>query len=238
MKKLLSSITLATLLSTSANAFIGLDAEVGVGVWAPEMSGDITYNGNTQYDLKNLGLDDKSFSGNSYLYADFSHFVPLIPNARVEKLQYEIEGTTNTNISLDQTDIIAYWGIPMIPTATAGILEINFGLDIKNIKGDITIGNDDVSFDESLPLAYLNTRIDLPFAPINIEGTIKTISYDGSSINDNEIKISGVLDMALIDLKLDLGYRQQNITIVDSLVDDFESDVSAEGLFFGVSAKF
>ena len=237
MKKVISSIAAATILSTSAFGFMGIDAEVGVGVWAPSMSGDLNFNGNT-YDLDNLGLDDGKTSGNSYIYADLSHFVPVIPNARVERLQYEVSGTGTTNLDLEQTDIIAYWGIPMIPTATGGILEINFGLDLKNIKGDLVALNDSVSFDETLPLGYLNARVDLPFAPINVEGTIKTIAYDGSSISDNEVKLSGVLDFALIDLKLDLGYRQQNITIADSLVNNFDSDISAEGWFLGVSAKF
>lgn len=238
MKKIITTIATTTLLASSVHAFMGLDAEVGVGVWAPKMSGDLTYDGNTRYDLNTLGLDDKSFSQNSYLYADFSHFVPIVPNARIEQLKYEIKGSGTTNLSLEQTDLIAYWGVPLISPATAGILEINFGLDIKNIKGDLVVNNDSVSFDESLPLGYLNARIDLPFAPINLEGTIKTIAYDGSSISDNELKISGIIDMALIDFTVDVGYRKQNITISDKLVDDFESDMSAEGMFFGVSARF
>lgn len=256
MKKIVLSTLTSALLVSSANAFMGLNAEVGVGVWSPSMSGTVGYGSNAttnQIDFDNLGLDDGNFGSNSYLYADFSHFVPFIPNARFEKLSYELGGNTKqsvswngntlatdvkSNIKMDQTDMILYWGVPFINTATVGVLDINFGLDAKNINGEITLNDDTAKFDETLPMAYLNTRIDLPFAPINLEGTMKTISYDGASISDNEIKLSGVFGFTLVDLKLDLGYRMQNITIPTKLVDNLDTNIDTKGYFFGVSAKF
>jgi outer membrane protein len=255
MKKIITSTIVSGLLVSSANAFMGLNAEVGAGVWAPEMSGTVGYGsnaGSNQIDFGDLGLDDKKYD-NTYMYADFSHFVPFIPNARVETVSYEMSGTTSndvnwngnnitadvkTDIKMSQTDMILYWGVPFINTATVGVLDVNFGLDAKNIDGEITLNDDTAKFDETLPLLYLNTRIDLPFAPINLEGTMKTISYDGASISDNEIKVSGVLDLTVVDLKVDLGYRIQNITIPTDLVDDLEADIDTKGMFFGVSAKF
>jgi outer membrane protein len=240
MKKIVLSTTVALMMATSANAFMGINAEVGTGLWAPALSGTATIGTTTDFGSKNM--DDKSFSGNSYLYADFSHFVPIIPNIRAEKLDYEIKNSGDTNsIDMQQTDIIAYWGVPLVGLATAGVLNINFGLDAKNLKGTIKTDTPATkSFDETLPLGYLNARVDLPFAPIDIEATTKMISYDGSSISDNEAKVSVKLPipLPLIDFKVDIGYRAQNVTISDKLVGGLKADIDVKGMFFGLSAKF
>jgi outer membrane protein len=241
MKKIVLSTAVALMMATSANAFMGINAEVGGGVWAPTLSGHANIGGAGPIDFSSKNMDDKSFSGNNYMYADFSHFVPIIPNIRAEKLNYNIDSASGTKVDMKQTDIIAYWGVPLIGLATAGVLNINFGLDAKNLKG--TIDTDNASpkdFDETLPLLYLNARVSVPFAPINLEATTKAISYDGASISDSEAKVSVKLPipLPLIDFKVDLGYRVQNITIPDSLVGGLDAKVDTKGMFFGMSAKF
>ena len=125
--------------------------------------------------------------------------------------------------------------------ATAGVVNLNFGLDAKNLKGTVDTNNaSPINFDETLPLVYLNARVDLPFAPIDLEATTKAISYDGASISDSEAKISFTLPLPLplIDFKIDVGYRAQNITIPNSLVSGLNADINTKGAFFGLSAKF
>lgn len=244
MKKIVLSTTVALMMATSANAFMGINAEVGAGAWIPELSGDATVkiaNTTSTVDFSSANMDDKSASGNNYYYADFSHFVPIIPNIRAEKLNYKIDSSSGAKVDMKQTDIIAYWGVPLVGLATAGVLNINFGLDAKNLKGTIaTSSGNPKSFDETLPLGYLNAKVSIPFAPINLEATTKMISYDGSSISDNEAKVSVKLPipLPLIDFKVDLGYRAQNVTISDKLVGGLKADVDAKGMFFGMSAKF
>lgn len=263
MKKIVLSSITSVMIATSANAFMGINAEVGAGMWSPSLSGHVQYGSSTneQLDFGDLGVD--SDSSNSYLYADFSHFVPLIPNVRVEKLSYELKGdstltttptfgnltlTANTKVTtavnMEQTDMIAYWGVPLLGTATAGVLNVNFGLDLKTLSGDISLTqggtSEMVKFDETLPLVYLNARVDIPFAPIKLEATTKTISYDGASIADSEAKVSFALPIPtpLITISADLGYRTQSITIPDSLVDDLDAKIDTSGMFFGVNARF
>lgn len=240
MKKIVLSTTVALMMATSANAFMGINAEVGGGVWAPSLSGHATIAGVTK-DFSSSNMDDKSFSGNNYYYADFSHFVPIIPNIRAEKLDYNINSSSGVQVDMKQTDIIAYWGVPLVGLATAGVLNLNFGLDAKNLKGTVNTSlTDTKSFDETLPLLYLNARVDLPFAPVDIEATTKALSYDGASISDSEAKVSVKLPipLPLIDFKVDVGYRMQNITIPDSLVSGLNAKVDTKGMFFGMSAKF
>lgn len=246
MKKIVLSTTAALMMATSANAFMGINAEVGGGVWMPELSGDATVkiaNTTSTVDFSSANMDDKSASGNNYYYADFSHFVPIIPNIRAEKLNYNINSSSGAKVDMQQTDIIAYWGVPLVGLATAGVLNLNFGLDAKNLKGTViatTPTKQTIDFDETLPLVYLNARIDLPFAPVDIEATTKALSYDGASISDSEAKVSVKLPipLPLIDFKVDVGYRMQNITIPDSLVSGLDAKVDTKGMFFGLSAKF
>ncbi len=259
MKKIILSSVVSAMLATSASAFMGLNAEVGGGLWQPALSGNFKYLGNS-IDFDNMGMDDKTTSGNNYLYADFSHFVPFVPNVRIEKLKYDIKGDATssvnfaginfsgdvkTEINMKQTDMIAYWGVPFLGTATAGVLNVNFGLDAKNLDGFISVtnainGTKQVTFDETLPLAYLNAKLDLPMLPLAFSATIKTVSYKGSSVSDNEIKMSYTLPipMPILSINADLGYRTQNITISDDLVDNLNADITTKGIFFGLNAQF
>lgn len=244
MKKIILSSISTLIITTSANAFIGLDAEVGGGVWIPKLSGyaNINYTGQTNFDNNNF--NDKIISNNNYLYADFNHIVPLIPNIRVEKLAYNIQNkTTTTKVDMKQTDLVAYWEMPFVKLLTADVLNLNFGIDAKNLKGVIDTnqnGSSHINFNKTIPLIYLNAKANLPFVPFDIEATSKAISYKGANISDNAIKISIDLPISnsLVDFKLDIGYRAQDITIADNFVTNLNTKVDTKGGFFGISAKF
>ncbi|MFZ9660045.1 MAG: hypothetical protein ACO29X_05805, partial [Arcobacteraceae bacterium] len=95
MKKIILSSIVASIMATSASAFMGLNAEIGGGIWMPSLSGTATTTNSIDFGTTNM--DDKSASGNNYLYADFSHFVPVVPNIRIEKLSYNIDSKTIYN---------------------------------------------------------------------------------------------------------------------------------------------
>lgn len=259
MNKKLLSISAIFALTTFANAGAILDFEAGTGVWMASPSGTIKYDSTqagTSVNLKNLGLDT---TNNSYYYADFNHFVPIIPNIRVEKQNLSISGTStgqafifggttfNTNqtvktdLKLTQNDFIFYWGVPGLKLATAGILDVNLGVDLKYIQGGkMTIDNKTADLDAIIPMGYLNAVVNVPFAPISISATAKQITYKNSSIKDNSAKLSYKLPlpMPLIDIKLEAGYKQQTIEISDKLVDNVNANIDNSGMFFGLNAKF
>lgn len=241
MKKQLISIVTIITMATSANAFIGIDAEVGGGVWLPKLSGNANTNSSGEINFESKNMDDKSASGSNYLYADFSHFMPVIPNARIEKLSYLIDSKTGSEkVAIKQNDFIAYWGAPFVPTITADSLNINYGLSIKNIKGTIDTGSGNKIFNKNIPLAYLNVRLNLPFAPLKLEATTKILSYNGSKITDNEAKMSIKLPVPVefIDFNLDIGYKSQNLIISENLVDSLDAKVKTSGAFFGLNGRF
>jgi len=250
-KLLLSSVTALSLFATTANAGVLLDFEVGAGYWNANPSGDLNYG--TEVDIeKDFGLSD---SNNTYLFADFNHFVPIVPNVRIEQQSLKTDASASrsftwnsqtiginnkTDLDLTQQDLILYWGVPGLNLLTAGIVDLNFGLDIKKFDGYITANNETADLDFVLPMGYLAATIDPPFMPATLSASYKTINYDGSSINDMMAKVSIDLPIPipLLDIKFDLGYKEQSLKISESVSDNISADIKFDGMFFGVSAKF
>ncbi len=266
MRKILAIAVLMCLSSLSLSAKSGIDLELGVGAWTPTLGGHVTYSDGVAAGTK-IEFDDMEFDKDTgkYLYVDFNHFVPIMPNIRIEKTDYKIvgegknipvsfgslnyNGDVDITVDMDQTDIIMYWSLPFISTATGGVFDINMGLDAKKYDGfimleqkafGITINKEQAQVDQTLPLIYLNFILDIPFTPIKLDATTKFITYEDAKISDNSFKLSYKLPFsnALVDVNLDLGYRVQNITIPDSLVDNLDLDMDTKGAFYGVSVKF
>ena len=256
MKKIILSTVVTAVLSTQAYAVLGNDIEVGIGTYAPSLSGFAGYGSdakNSTINFDNAGIDDGKFGDGSYFYADWAHFVPVIPNFRFERLAYSHSGTSTQSINwdgtnysgdvslsldIDQKDLILYWGVPLLETISADIFQINYGIDIKNISGDITLEDKKASFDETLPAFHLDARISLPMIPLNIEAYMNTLSYDGAKIENSEIKLTGEFEFTGFDGRIDVGYRSNNLVVPTSLVDDTNIDLQSSGMFVGVSAKF
>jgi len=258
MKKILLSSVVAMGLASTVNAGVIVDFEAGAGMWSASPSGEINYDGRN-LDLENdLGLDS---STNNYLYADFSHFVPLIPNVRVERQELKVDATkqlanakfgdktynenTTTSVDLTQNDLILYWNIPGLKLLTAGILKVDFGIDLKQFDGSVSldapvVGESVADMSFVVPMGYVAATVDPPFIPATISASYKTLSYDGSSISDMMAKLSVNLPIPipLIDIKADIGYKEQSLVIDPSLSDTLDADIKFKGMFFGLSAKF
>jgi len=250
-KLLLSSLAATALFATTSNAGVLVDFEVGAGSWNANPSGSM-HLGQTVDIEKDLGFSD---SNNAYVYADFNHFVPLVPNIRIEQQELSTNAAAvgafswngnsitqgkQTDIDLKQQDLLLYWGVPGLNLLSAGIIDVNFGIDIKKFDGSVTIDNDKSKLDFIVPMGYIGATIDPPFIPAQLSASYKTIRYDGSSLNDLMAKVSIELPIPipLIDIKFDVGYKEQSLDISSSLSDNISADIKFSGMFFGVSAKF
>ena len=256
-KKIVLSLATVAAIGTSANAGVILDFEAGIGMWDAAPSGSMSYTG-SNIDLENtLGLENSS---NMYMYADFNHFIPIIPNLRVEKQDLIMDSTkaitglvfdsktyakdTKTNLDLSQQDLILYWGIPGLNILTAGIVDINFGLDLKQFKGGITLSDDTdertADIDFVVPMGYVAATIDHPFIPATLSASYKTISYKDSSLKDIMAKVSVNLPIPLpfVDIKAEVGYKKQTLDLDKDLTDSLSANLEFSGLILGISAKF
>lgn len=258
MKKICASLAVASaLFVANANAGMVIDVEGGTGLWYAETSGDFGYKGIGQIDLQNdLGLEDDS---NGFYYIDVNHFVPIVPNVRIESQNFMSEGKTKnavnfktagvggqiaagqkTALKLDQSDFIVYWGVPGLKTLSLGHVGVDFGLVAKKFDGYAQVGTETVNIDFTVPMGYLAASVKIPFINTKVSASTKMISYKSSSLSDSMIKASFKLPIPIpaIDVKAEVGYKTQNLDLDEDLSDDFNADIKNSGMFVGITAKF
>ncbi len=233
-----------------------LKAEAGAGVWLVNGSGEIVYKG-TPLDFEDdLGLDS---SLAAYAYANFKHFIPIIPNARVEitqfgedatknipaELQHEfndrnISGNTKSKLNLNQIDIIAYYNL--IDT----ILSADVGFGIKYYDGDIDVDGNKVNIDFPVPIIYGRLGATIPTTNIGAEIDLKYFKFSPevhAEMYDLRIKAKAtVLELALLEMVIEGGYRVHRLQILaeDNSFSDFNADIKSEvsGFFGGINITF
>ena len=179
MKKLIVSAIAAMTFATQSSAILGLiDIKAGAGGWMATPTSTVAAG------IVSLNETETSMnlSGNVnvYYYADFNHFVPLVPNLRYkhqelsfggqnanaalgtitlgDSFSFDLTGELNTAFTLNQDDFIVYWNIPFtgIISAILPMVDFNleFGLDAKLLTGSITMdiaGTGEKTFDLVLP---------------------------------------------------------------------------------------
>jgi len=262
MNKLLKTLALVACFSVVSQADV-LRVEMGAGTWQQDISGTIDYKNLTPFEAEDLGYDKEM---QPYLWLNFRHPIPILPNIRLEYTDIDFSGTSSSPIEYDnvrflsgsksttqltQYDLILYYNIldeTAFTTFDIGldVKYMDFNFDVKG-QGQIIIPTSaavaqKVSEDEQLivPLLYARLRFDLPF-DIGIESDVKYMKYKSSDITDARIKLDYVLvDILPIDVGLELGYRFENITINEDDISSFDvsTDIDVKGVFFGAVVKF
>jgi outer membrane protein len=226
MKKILLSAVMATsIMTNTANAdFLG--AEAGYAVWQPTIDGNLRNGNHTINFNDNLGFGDKE--NNSFIWAYFDHFIPLIPNAKVQKTNYSATSTIdNKELTLNQIDMIVYYRI------LDNWVNLDIGLMIKDIAGNFKTDNGDIDFDISIPMVYAKARLDLPFTGLSVEADLSKVSFRGNSISD--IK-AGIVYESSFGLGATLGLRKENLVIDD--IDGTYGTIDIEGVYAGLFYHF
>jgi outer membrane protein len=248
MKKIILSSVCASLLAISAQAdFLG--AEAGVATWSSSLSGDMSSTGDLSIDVeKDLGYGSKAT--NSFFWAYLDHPVPLLPNIKIQHTNYtdsasniisrdvtfdgkvyNLSSNVSSEITLDQTDLIAYWRI------LDNWVNLDLGINIKTIDGNIKLAsateNTDKDFKATIPMLYAKGRFDLPFTGLSAEADLSYISYSGNKFTDFK---AGVVYETSFGLGATAGVRTENIVIDD--IDDINADLTISGGYLGVFYHF
>ena len=167
MRKFSMPLILAlSVLSTNVNAD-ALGLYVGGGVWDHDASGTFGVLGesiNVESDLNFSGEND------TYFYAAFEHFVPLVPNIRIEAASMGHSGSAasvvfngvtlsgDSAISLDTADAIIYYRI------LDNWVNFDLGINVRKLDGDFTVDTETLSISETIPMLYIAAQFDLPFS--------------------------------------------------------------------------
>ncbi len=239
MRKFTTPFVLAlSMLSGGANAD-ALGLFVGGGVWDYDSSGTFgsTGVGDSVIDVEsNLGF---SGSQDGYAWAAFEHFIPLIPNVRIEVATVSDDGTAapglvfngfpvagKASVSLDTLDAILYYRL------LDNWVNFDFGLNIRKLNGDFKISSETVSISETIPMLYLSAQFDMPFTGLSLGGDINTVSYSGSKYQD--IRLRALYEFGVIGLEA--GYKTTTVKLDD--VSGINSNLEFKGLIIGAFLHF
>ncbi|HED33820.1 MAG TPA: TIGR04219 family outer membrane beta-barrel protein [Gammaproteobacteria bacterium] len=238
MRKLTVPFVLAlSVLSGAANAD-ALGFFVGGGVWDYDSSGTFgsTGVGDSVIDVEsNLGFNGEQ---DAYLWAAFEHFVPIIPNIRVEAATVGDAGSANglvfegipvngdASVSLDTVDFILYYRL------LDNWVNLDLGLTVRQLDGDFKLDTQVVSISETIPMLYFAAQFDLPLTGLSLGGDINIIDFDGSKYQD--IRLRAMYEIGVIGFEA--GLRTTSIELND--VSGINSDLEFSGLIVGAFLHF
>ena len=238
------SITLASLALSNIAIADTAGLWVGGGSWDHDPSGTIRWVDVTNVDLESdMGLqDDKE----NYLFVQVEHFVPLLPNVRVQKTALQstgnnpsasfnfggtnFTGNVDSKIVLDQTDFIFYWQL------LDNFVSLDLGINAKAVDGEATVVSggttESTTFDGIIPLGYAAVAFS-PTDSLEFRGEISTLSVDDNSVTDTTLKVMYTTDYML---GVEAGYRSLDIELDD--LDAVYADMKFDGPFVGVYLHF
>jgi len=250
MKKILSTITMGTLLSASLYADI-TKVEIGAGAWAQTPFGTANYD-------KGLGVTgtntfDETKDTSPYVWMLIKHPIPVVPNIRLEYVSIHATGkasgswnglvapaNTNSVMDIKEYDIIPYYNVLDNTFWTT----VDLGLDIKVMNLDYKVepngaftGYED-TYTAPIPLVYARVRVEIPGTNIGVESDGKYITTGSSTIYDARIKVDYTFDISpVVQPALEIGYRTQKIKIDENNL-DVKTDMNFSGFFAGLMLRF
>lgn len=188
-------------------------------------------------------------------YLAFEHFVPVLPNIRIQYMPLETQGQTLLNntfnfagtsfsagstvlgsLDLDSTDYILYYELFDNP-----LLSLDLGLNAKHLKGDVTVATGSLRgaerLNEWLPMLYIDTKIGILATGLDVFASGSATRYNDSHLYDLQAGIGyQLVDNLLLDVRFKVGYRAMDLQLDD--VNDLYADLEFKGVFAGVEIHF
>ncbi|SEP00241.1 TIGR04219 family outer membrane beta-barrel protein [Aquisalimonas asiatica] len=249
MRVVQQGVLVAVLMALPLSAKAGLTgASVGVGIWNQSPSGHVQSDGNRVDVEDDLDMDSEL---GYFVWADLRHPVPLLPRLKLQHTPVNLEGEgdsefefagetfasdNESEITLDQTDFIIYW------SPWSLFVDLDVGLNVKYIDGEVEVEDsttgdrERVAFDGPLPLLYVRTEARLPGTGLFGGGEVSYLSFDGHRIVDLALRAGYRTGIGLASVAVEGGWKHQNIRLDD--FDDMDADLTIEGPYMGVSARF
>ena len=257
MKKLLTSLSLAAIVATTASADF-LRVEAGAGAWEQTPSGYATRSDEDGVlKLNGTYTSDETASTEMYAWVLFKHFVPIIPNLRLEYVTIHDEGKTKgsvggipivdnlntqtsapTTLDVDEYDVIPYYNL----LDNTFWITLDLGLDVKFIQSKAKVGavgaftgynSDDSSV---IPLVYARGRVQVPTTGLGVEADVKAISDGTNTFYDTRAKVDYTFDIfPVIQPGIEIGYRIQKMRVDDGST---QVDLDYKGVYAGAMLRF
>ncbi len=247
MKKLfiLLLFTLIYPSTTFADTFLGI--HMGAGAWNTNYEGKVKLHG-PEIDLQEqFELDS---SANGFFYLAFEHFVPFVPNAKVQYTSINSTGDSvldasilfsttvfssgediTSSIDLNNADLILYYEF------LDNWVSFDIGVNIKVFDGKIVIKSATSSvtheFTSPIPMLYSKIKFDLPFTGFYLGGEGSGAGTGGSQVLDLKAFAGYESESGLGG---EIGWRKISLNVDDA--DDMMADISIDGVFASVTFHF
>ena len=242
MKK--SFVSLALLLVPTVSMAIGIEGSIGV--WYQDPEGYISYKGDRLDVDRDLRYDKKTKA-----FGRVKIDAPLIlPNIYLMATPSKFSGTVQRNftfggqsfnanayyeLKIDHYDIALYYGVPGLRLLTAGILNVEFGLNARIIDFSAKVVQGQRSASKSatipVPMVYAGVQIS-PVRLVSLEGEFRGITLGSNRYYDTigrlKVRFFGPAFVAG-------GYRQEELKIDYS---DIRSKVKINGPFVEAGLQF
>ncbi|OGR84249.1 MAG: hypothetical protein A2901_06805 [Elusimicrobia bacterium RIFCSPLOWO2_01_FULL_54_10] len=229
-----------------------MGVEAGLGGSQVYPTGNLGYKG-TSLDVKS----DLNLGRANTVIGRVRLEVPLIiPNIYIMARPMRFEGTQvrtqsftysdktysaslpyTTKLKLDHYDLTLFYGIPVLKTATAGILNIDLGLNVRylDFKGEIIQPGTGQSESKSqaipIPMVFAAVQV-APISLIAVEGELKAVGYGNNRYVD---AIARVKVKPLPFLFIGGGYGFENIKIDQN---DIKADLKLGGPIVELGVQF
>ncbi|MCK0154097.1 TIGR04219 family outer membrane beta-barrel protein [Alcanivorax sp. S6407] len=239
--------TSALLASTALHAAPGLNIYGGGYNWNTDFKGTVS-SGPANVDVEeDLGMGQ---ADQSVIWLGIEHPVPLIPNVRARyfdlyesasnRLQrtfifndkpYVASTRVDSELELEMLEGTLYY----TPIDTS--LKLDVGLTIRQIDGYVRltsiIADSRLNIDEMLPMAHGAVRFDIPSTGAYLGGELNGIKYNGSSMNDYNVRVGWRSDFLL---GVEVGYSQINLNLDN--VSRLTTDLDMGGPYVALSLGF
>jgi len=271
MKKLmlLTGILSACALSQALPLF---NVSIEAGGVEQDPSGFVSYEarGSQDYiDLKN----DAHFSQKTqpYIGVRITNSLPILPNLKLDYMPMKFSGygtlnrqitfggktynagaNFNLNAKMNRFDILAYYHLPFISTATKDMLKVRLGLNVRIVDFSETFTGNNVTINgqtvggyytesKSLTVPVPMGHVGVTFSPIkqvSLVGDLNYVSYGSNDYyNYNAgLRLSpvGLFKSAIVPF-IQVGYRYEKLKIDQSSV---YADVKVKGPYALIGVEF
>lgn len=249
IKPILTVAVAALAISSPLRAdFVGL--QLGASSWTPDYKGTVRLDGSSAGDTidiqDDLGFDDESHSD---IWVKLEHPVPLLPNIRVVSsnldasasstlsrginyggTSFTVNSDINTRFDMSNTEFTLYYEL------LDNWINLDAGLTVRKYDGQSSISTSTDSASEdldfSVPLLYLDARVDLPFTGFFVDSTMNTISVDNNAISDINVSLGYESSFGL---GARLGIRTLDLEFDE---DDLDADLKFEGTYLNLFYHF
>lgn len=238
----LKIVLLFTLLGLNQSVADTLGGEASLGFFNHAPNGSASYKGTLSNMEETLGFSEKQ---DLFLKAYLEHPFLVLPNVKlsyttlshegsssVEDFSWgdisDFSGTIGSTLSIDFSDVTLYYEV------LDNWAEVDAGLSLRYLTGDITVNHDAADFSNWVPMLYGKARFNVPATDLSLQLEANAISYWDLTAYDYELSARYTL---LMGIGLEAGYKAFHLDS-DDLVDGFHADISFAGPYAAVIWDF